>query len=594
MRLLVSPLTFVALLSAALPSAAQEAEHNRSSAHFTITWSEDPSDPSMPDLTDANADGAPDAIEKLLEIFEAARSFQIDVLGLRPPPNDNDYPLYVNPGAATLALPGEGTSRPSYILVRPNLVQEGWTVSEMRTFAAHEYAHAIQFGYDYHEDDWIMEASATWMEGAFNGEARPNLGALPYFLPFPRQGLTTVSEAHEYGAFLFVQFLIERYADGDSAFMRTLWETLEPSNVSSLVGIESILSSKGVTIYDMWREFMLWNWRLGKYEQGRAYRKAVAGLWPLPLHTTDVVDESCRLSTDGGSPYTLPALSGDYARLQFIGARPKIGVLRLAGPPATTATAIVTSPEEVVETPLTFDSEGIATFPGFFGRRGITKILLALGNGSVTPQSISVVYSVVLDGASSTTASAPSGPASTTFGSATGLFGSVTCGGNRAPSVALKLIEVDKATGTRTELPLTTDFGGSWGALIAPQSKSTYWVEVDDPWISDATSPTTTISVNVFVEMTVQAEYVALGSPARLDGGVFPAHNRAVVQFEFRRPGGLWRPGPVVRTDTSGNYSGDIVFPRKGVWEVRARVTDTGDDDHLPNLSVARTVVVEP
>ena len=34
----------------------------------------------------------------------------------------------------------------------------------MRVTAAHEFFHAVQFGYDYFEDVWLMEASSAWVE----------------------------------------------------------------------------------------------------------------------------------------------------------------------------------------------------------------------------------------------------------------------------------------------------------------------------------------------------------------------------------------------------------------------------------------------
>ena len=34
----------------------------------------------------------------------------------------------------------------------------------LRVTAAHEFFHAVQFAYDYDEDPWLMEATATWME----------------------------------------------------------------------------------------------------------------------------------------------------------------------------------------------------------------------------------------------------------------------------------------------------------------------------------------------------------------------------------------------------------------------------------------------
>ena len=37
----------------------------------------------------------------------------------------------------------------------------------LRVTAAHEFFHAIQFGYDFREDPWLLESTATWIEETF-------------------------------------------------------------------------------------------------------------------------------------------------------------------------------------------------------------------------------------------------------------------------------------------------------------------------------------------------------------------------------------------------------------------------------------------
>jgi len=37
-------------------------------------------------------------------------------------------------------------------------------LDNIKVTAAHEFNHAIQFGYDYWEETWLMEATATWIE----------------------------------------------------------------------------------------------------------------------------------------------------------------------------------------------------------------------------------------------------------------------------------------------------------------------------------------------------------------------------------------------------------------------------------------------
>ena len=50
----------------------------------------------------------------------------------------------------------------------------------MRVTAAHEYFHAVQFAYDFGEDLWFMEATATWAEDELFDRVNDNLNYLPY------------------------------------------------------------------------------------------------------------------------------------------------------------------------------------------------------------------------------------------------------------------------------------------------------------------------------------------------------------------------------------------------------------------------------
>jgi hypothetical protein len=573
--------------------AALGDEASYSSQHFTITWPTDPDDPSTPLTRDRDDDGVPDKVEKLVRIFESARAFEVNVLGLQPPPNDDDYPLYVNPGAQTVPLPGDTDSRPSYILVRPDLLQAGSTTQAMRTFAAHEYAHAIEMGYDRLEDHWIDEATATWMEGAFSPRAVPNLGALEFFLPYQRESLTSSFETHHYGAFVFLQFLFERYAAEDLSGIRDLWVRMAVPGVNSVQAITEWLASRAVTVPDMWREFTLWNWELGRYESGVAYRRAVEGKWPLARSSTEVLHESCRLTSNGGSPLLLPPLSSDYVQLVYPRAVRANGYIRIQAPPEGVATAIVTFPTRSEVVPLTFGADGLATITGTFGLSAISKVVLILGNAASSGPPVSFVYSSILEGAEGSDAGAPSGPASVTFGYSTVLSGTVRCNGSPAPFVRLALVETLQ-DGRETRYPLVADQGGNWGQVVYPDREATYRVVLDDPWISTATSDPYRIQIMPFVSIALQSDQVTLGSPARLDGTLTPAHSTARIALEFRRPAGVWRLGTSVLTSSEGAYTGDIVLPNKGVWELRARITDTNDSDHIPGVSLSQTVVVAP
>ena len=53
-------------------------------------------------------------------------------------------------------------------------------VESLKVTAAHEFFHAIQYAYDYAEDGWIMEATATWMEERVADDVNDNRQYLPH------------------------------------------------------------------------------------------------------------------------------------------------------------------------------------------------------------------------------------------------------------------------------------------------------------------------------------------------------------------------------------------------------------------------------
>ena len=266
----------VAGASGASVASAQEQERTYRSETFSVTWDEGMG--ITPDPSDENSDGIPDAVVRLLSVFEEARRFLLDHLGYREPPGRVPYPLYVvrRRGYVHAAPGGAEQSRASYIAVPAHLVQHGVSGLALRAFAVHEYMHAIQYGYNSDAPSWIMEATAAWVEDLFIDEADPNHRYVRWFVPYPRLGLTSVGEAHEYGAFLFLQFLTERVGGGSVAgagLVRELWERLSMVDANGSVDRLDVttaqLAERGWTFEAGWAASSLyWRWKLRSFEEG--------------------------------------------------------------------------------------------------------------------------------------------------------------------------------------------------------------------------------------------------------------------------------------------------------------------------------------
>lgn len=87
----------------------------------------------------------------------------------------------------------------------------------LRVTAAHEFFHAVQFGYDYGEDAWFMEATATWMEERFADDINDNRQYLPYGqVGSPGQPLDTFNQGgfNQYGNWAFFEYLSSRFGAG--------------------------------------------------------------------------------------------------------------------------------------------------------------------------------------------------------------------------------------------------------------------------------------------------------------------------------------------------------------------------------------------
>jgi hypothetical protein len=97
--------------------------------------------------------------------------------------------------------------------------------TSMKATAAHEFFHEVQFAYDFAEDAWWMEATATWMEEQVFDGANDNRR----YIPFGQVGEPTTpldefqpSGAAQYGNWPFFEYLSRHFGD---EIVRTAWQT---------------------------------------------------------------------------------------------------------------------------------------------------------------------------------------------------------------------------------------------------------------------------------------------------------------------------------------------------------------------------------
>jgi hypothetical protein len=151
-------------------------------------------------------------------------------------------------------------------------------VDTLRVTAAHEFFHAVQFAYDYREDPWLMEATATWVEERFADDVNDNRQYL-------REGqvrLTHVpldtfdrDRSFQYGNWTFFEHLSMRFGAG---VVKRIWKDAGESRGDggrySLQAVRRALPD-GTSLADLYLRYAAAN-----ATPGRSYPEGSA--WPTP------------------------------------------------------------------------------------------------------------------------------------------------------------------------------------------------------------------------------------------------------------------------------------------------------------------------
>ena len=274
--------------------------------HYT-TGSDGGDAADAPDLTDDNTNGVPDYIETYASYFETSYNTEVTGKGFNAPPSDagqppndaNDrnpngkYDLFVydlGSGLYGYADPEDWPTTPSrsfigvnkdYSWAPSNDDPEGDAKGAMKVTAAHEYHHAIQFGYDVQEETWWMETTSTYMEDEVFPVVNDNYNYLPpWFEWSDAYGLTTFNGTHEYGNFIWAKRLSEDFSDD---VVREIW--VEDQTTDGLTAIDNVLGTHASDVVSEFNQFTRSNFFLEQlYADGADYRAAVAattfgGVW---------------------------------------------------------------------------------------------------------------------------------------------------------------------------------------------------------------------------------------------------------------------------------------------------------------------------
>ena len=241
------------------------------SGKFTLHW--DDSGPAAVPPEDAGTNGVPDFIDSALVIFDQVWQFEIDTLGFQAPPGEDgnpvqtyhiyfsDLPYYgltYYSGIDIAALPGENYT--SYIEVENDFA--GFptdSLAGLKVTAAHEFNHAIQFGYNVRpEDFYFYEMTSTWMEDALFPDINDYYQYLDSF--FGSVSNTSFTYYNSYTVYpyancLYLKMLTEQF---DARLVALIWESLKVENSLAAIAATVTPAPYNTSWLNTLNQYALW------------------------------------------------------------------------------------------------------------------------------------------------------------------------------------------------------------------------------------------------------------------------------------------------------------------------------------------------
>ena len=315
------------------------------SGHFRVHYDTEGSD--AVDPTDDDANGIPDYIDLAATVLDSTWELEVEQLGYNPPPSDNglgggeEYDVYVidlGHGGCGFSTPIYGCAYPgssnavthSHLEIDNNFTDSSYVqtrgLDALRVTIAHEFHHAIQFGYYAGRDGrWWQESTSTWMEEVAYPHIDDYLQYLPHFLSIPHRALNSnANDSHIYGTAIFSHFLDQHYGRD---LNRLIWEELKERQSVNLDHFDRVIrrvepGGLGVAV----GEFAVWNYftgrrhRRGFYAEGDKY--PLVPTHDLAVAAKAVVRDSSLLDATGSNYLRLaPQLRPGGVTLAFESSR---------------------------------------------------------------------------------------------------------------------------------------------------------------------------------------------------------------------------------------------------------------------------------
>ena len=264
------------------------------------------------DSTDSDSDGIPDMVELMAATAEETYAVEIGEHGYTRPPSDrwysdnggsDAYDIYILDlgdllygftqfeylanlsGNNEFSEAKEEYAATSYIVMNSNyssfLCEEDACVQV--TFA-HEFFHAIQFGYDAWDRIWFLESTAVWMEDEVYNDINDNYYFLELWMKQPHVALDYSRAPHWYGSWIFFRYLSEHL--GGPATIRKMFEqsvenVTKDESDNTIYTIDQVLRRRGSSFREALNQMAVANHLLTsdsnagdyRYKEGDDYRE---------------------------------------------------------------------------------------------------------------------------------------------------------------------------------------------------------------------------------------------------------------------------------------------------------------------------------
>jgi hypothetical protein len=362
---------------------------------------------------DDNADGTPDYVEQVIEAVDGVHDTYV-AAGYRAPKSDGvaggnaktdiyledvyDDGLY---GYCTSDAPNPPANGPydtwAYCVLDNDYADfpTNTPLENLQVTAAHEYFHAVQFGYDAAEDSWLMEATATWAEDELFDDVDDNLQYLSESpLKKPGQPLDTFNDAGaQYGTWIFFRFLTEQLdaaEGGMPTLVRDIWRRADSVNGAdkdeySIQAVANTLADYGYDFAGVYGLFSAANRAPAlSYDEGAANHYPSAG----PAATVKLSSAKKDSGWQGAKLRHLSSITPRYVPGRGLGSSAWKLKLSFDLPSRSTSPAAVVTvvrrsgAPQVTVVPLNAQGDATRTVP--FGSRAVKYVEVTLANAGTS------------------------------------------------------------------------------------------------------------------------------------------------------------------------------------------------------------------